>query len=69
VVVAVVVQASIGVFMIAFGRLVPSRLMQGHSIGLDGDALEHRHRVLRRGGRACEFAGIAFVFMLVPMLL
>jgi hypothetical protein len=67
--VTVLFQVGVGALLVVMGEwgvrcagdLVPAQLGE-----IERD---HRQRVLRRGGRTCQVAGVAFVLMIVPLWL
>jgi hypothetical protein len=67
--VTVLFQVGIGALLVVLGEwgvrgggdLAPAQLGEAERI--------HRQRVMRRGGRTCQVAGMVFVLMIIPVWL
>jgi hypothetical protein len=67
--VTVVVQVGIGALLVVLGEWGARRASDLVPAQLGEIERDHRQRVLRRGGRTCQVAGVAFVLMIVPLWL
>jgi hypothetical protein len=66
--VTVLFQLAIGVLLIYLGRRVAPRLASTTLLGIDETFDVRRAQLIRRGGIACQVAGVVFVLMIAPLL-
>jgi hypothetical protein len=67
--VTVLFQVGVGALLVAFGRWGVRRSYDLIPVELGEAERMHRQRVLWRGGRTCQVAGVIFVLMIVPVWL
>jgi hypothetical protein len=66
---SVTFQAAVGMLLFLMGHWGTRRALTLVPECLGEDERNHRALVLRRGGRACQVAGVIFVLMVVPLWL
>jgi ABC-type phosphate transport system permease subunit len=69
IVVTMLFQAGIGGLLIVIGEWGARHAADLVPVQLGEVEREHRQRIMRRGGRTCQAAGVVFVLMIVPLWL
>jgi hypothetical protein len=67
--VTVVFQVGVGALLVVLGEWGVRRGVDLVAAQLGAAEQLHRQRVMRRGGRTCQVAGVIFVLMIVPLWL